>query len=85
MTKQPIIAIAEPTEGTAGETGLWRMRKPVIDYSKCNKCNICWLYCPEAAIIRHQDYSVEINYDYCKGCGICANECPRKAIKMESE
>lgn len=50
----------------------------------CFHCDNCYAYCPENAIIKHEDGSLEINYDYCKGCGICAAECPCGAIKMSS-
>ncbi len=66
------------------KTGNWRVEKPVIDYEKCIKCLICWLYCPEPAILRVGD-GVKIDYDYCKGCGICAEECPKDAISMVPE
>ncbi|MCP2604806.1 NAD(P)-binding protein [Candidatus Aminicenantes bacterium AH-873-B07] len=49
----------------------------------CNKCDNCWVFCPDISIIRNKEYSV--NYDYCKGCGICARECPRYVITMEEE
>jgi len=81
----PITAIAVPTKGAAGRTGLWRIERPVIDQSKCVKCLLCWLYCPEGAIVRREDGGVEIDYEYCKGCGICANECPAKAVTMVEE
>jgi len=76
-------AISYPTEGGMGKTGSWRVFKPVLDESKCIKCWLCWIYCPEAAIERLE--LPKIDYDYCKGCGVCANECPVKAIKMERE
>ncbi|MEM1508464.1 MAG: 4Fe-4S dicluster-binding protein [Thermofilaceae archaeon] len=85
MHEGPITAIACPAKGSAGKTGLWRTERPVIDRSKCLKCLVCWLYCPEAAIIRDGDDSVEVDYEYCKGCGICANECPVKCITMVPE
>lgn len=66
------------------KTGDWRSMRPVIDQSKCTKCLICWLFCPEPAIIWDGE-KVSINYDYCKGCGICAHECPVKAISMHPE
>jgi len=66
------------------KTGNWRVERPVIDYNKCVKCLICWLYCPEPAILR-KGTEVKIDYDYCKGCGICAEECPTKAINMVPE
>ena len=50
----------------------------------CFHCDNCYSYCPDNAIIKHEDGSLEIDYDYCKGCGICAAECPCGAIKMIS-
>ncbi|MBE6447373.1 MAG: glutamate synthase [Alphaproteobacteria bacterium] len=51
----------------------------------CFHCDNCYSYCPDNAIIKHEDGSLEINYDYCKGCGICATECPCGAIKMVAD
>ena len=48
----------------------------------CYHCNNCYAYCPDNAIIQHEDGSLEFNYEYCKGCGLCAVECPCGAIKM---
>ncbi|HDD63977.1 MAG: ferredoxin [Thermoprotei archaeon] len=67
------------------KTGTWRAFKPVHNKEKCIKCLLCWIHCPEPAIIRHDDDSIEIDYDYCKGCGICSNVCPVKAIVMVPE
>jgi len=69
---------------TEFKTGDWRTFRPVIDQSKCVKCLICWVYCPDMAI-QWDGEKVSVNYDYCKGCGICAKECPRKAIEMIQE
>lgn len=66
------------------KTGNWRVERPVINYAKCTKCLLCWLFCPEPAIVWDGN-SVIIDYDYCKGCGICAYECPVKAISMVPE
>lgn len=49
----------------------------------CFHCDNCYAYCPDNAIIKHEDGTLEFNYDYCKGCGICAQECPCGSIKME--
>ena len=81
----PIAAtLTEPGSSLKYKTGDWRAFKPVVDKEKCVNCLICWIYCPDSAIIRQEKW-VEINYDYCKGCGICAHECPKQAIKMEEE
>jgi NADPH-dependent glutamate synthase beta subunit-like oxidoreductase len=50
----------------------------------CNSCDICWMFCPDAAISR-EDGVYTINYDYCKGCLICQHECPRGVISSERE
>lgn len=81
----PIAAtLTEPGSSLKYKTGDWRAFKPVVDKEKCVNCLICWIYCPDSAIIRQEKW-IEINYDYCKGCGICAHECPKQAIKMEEE
>lgn len=65
-------------------TGGWRVYRPEIDTEKCNRCFLCWLYCPEGCIKENNGF-YEIDYDYCKGCGICAAECKAKAINMVRE
>jgi len=81
-----VLPLAKPKEGLS-KTGTWRVRKPVIDHSKCVKCMMCWLYCPESTIdvVDTPEKFVEINYEYCKGCGVCARACPVKAISMVPE
>jgi len=67
-------------------TGDWRTFRPVKDPSKCTKCLLCHMVCPDSAIkYNKQTMDVEFDYNYCKGCGICANECNSKAIKMVKE
>lgn len=83
--EMPLTPISYPTVGSMGKTGSWRTFRPEVDYSKCTRCTLCWIYCPDAAIARQKDDSPKIDYDYCKGCGICANECPAKAIVMKRE
>jgi 2-oxoacid:acceptor oxidoreductase delta subunit (pyruvate/2-ketoisovalerate family) len=83
--EMPLTPISYPTVGSMGKTGSWRTFRPEVDYSKCTRCTLCWIYCPDAAITRQKDDSPKIDYDYCKGCGICANECPVKAITMKRE
>ncbi|MBC7231095.1 MAG: 4Fe-4S binding protein [Actinobacteria bacterium] len=76
-----ITTLSVPAVGSVGMTGSWRIFLPVIDGERCNKCLLCWIYCPEACISK----DIRIDYDYCKGCGICAEECPRGAIAMVKE
>ncbi len=76
-----ITTLSVPSEGSVGLTGSWRIFIPVLDEERCNKCLLCWIYCPEACISK----DIRINYGYCKGCGVCAEECPRKAVRMIKE
>lgn len=78
------FVMTTPRSSMQTKTGSWRAFKPVIDYSKCVSCAICWSYCPEPAIFL-KDGKYTVDYEYCKGCGICAAECPVKAITMVRE
>jgi len=77
--------VTEPGSASAYRTGDWRSNRPILDMEKCNKCGLCWLYCPEPAWDLRDDGYFDLNLYYCKGCGICAVECPRDAIKMVEE
>ena len=77
-----ITSLSKPVKGCAGDTGEWRVFRPVKDDDKCNNCLLCWVYCPEASIAKD---TLEIDFQYCKGCGICAVECPTGAIEMVKE
>ena len=75
----------KPASSKTNKTGSWRTKKPVIDQTKCTRCGICWMFCPDGAIQKTKTGSFEPDLDYCKGCGICAEECPFKAITMVEE
>jgi pyruvate ferredoxin oxidoreductase delta subunit len=77
--------VTEPGNASEYRTGDWRSRRPVVDKDKCNKCTLCYIFCPEGCIERDSKGNFEANLYYCKGCGICAEECPRKAITMVEE
>lgn len=77
--------IIEPASSKNFKTGSWRVMRPVYDRSKCIDCMMCWLICPDMAIIQEDAVMKGINYDYCKGCGNCANICPRNALEMKPE
>ena len=66
-------------------TGEWRYQRPIVTKEKCNKCGLCWLYCPDSSIVPLEDGYYEPDLVYCKGCGICADECPKNAITMTEE
>jgi pyruvate ferredoxin oxidoreductase delta subunit len=67
------------------KTGDWRTKRPVLDKSKCINCLLCFIYCPDSAVIVKDGKIDKIDLDYCKGCGICSEVCPKKAIKMVRE
>lgn len=67
-------------------TGLWRTVRPVIDYSRCNRCWwICSEFCPDSAIIVDAQRYPQIDYDHCKGCLVCVAQCPAHAIQAVPE
>lgn len=67
------------------ETGSWRTFKPVLDKEKCTNCMLCWIFCPDSAIIVEDEDMKGFDMVHCKGCGICAVECPVKCIEMVLE
>ena len=77
--------ITEAGNADLRRTGDWRSQRPTTDREKCNKCGLCWLYCPDAAIKPSEDGYYWTDLFYCKGCGICARACPKAAITMVQE
>ncbi len=67
------------------KTGSWRSLRPIWDNSKCIKCGLCYLYCPEGCVQEDEQGFFKADLDFCKGCGVCAHECWPKAIKMIEE
>ena len=66
-------------------TGDWRSQKPITDKNKCIKCGVCYLVCPDLAVVLAADGTYDFDYDHCKGCGICATECRVSCIRMVEE
>jgi pyruvate ferredoxin oxidoreductase delta subunit len=77
--------IAAPGSASQYESGTWRSQRPTYDFTRCIKCGLCALNCPDGCIGPNQDGNFEANLYYCKGCGICARECPTRVIKMVEE
>ncbi len=59
--------------------------KRCLNCGVCTECDVCLIFCPDAAITRVEGGAYAIAMDYCKGCGICAAECPRGAITMTQD
>jgi 2-oxoacid:acceptor oxidoreductase delta subunit (pyruvate/2-ketoisovalerate family) len=67
-------------------TGGWRTSgMPVADVDACINCLLCWIYCPDSAVIVADGVFEGFDYDYCKGCEVCAEMCPIDAIRMVPE
>jgi len=73
------------------DVGGWRSERPYRDAEVCTQCRLCWIFCPDTAVLLQGDEVADFDYEHCKGCGICANECPtnpkfgRSAIEMVPE
>lgn len=77
--------VTEPGNASELKTGDWSSQKPIVDFDKCNKCGLCFIYCPEGCIEENAEGYFEPDLYYCKGCGICVVECPLDAITMVGE
>jgi 2-oxoacid:acceptor oxidoreductase delta subunit (pyruvate/2-ketoisovalerate family) len=82
----PIAGVVRPGETARPATGGWRTgEKPAVELAKCVNCLLCWLYCPDSAILLEGETFTGFDLDYCKGCAICAEVCPVEAIAMVPE
>ncbi len=73
-------------EAVPVRTGGWRTGlAPSVDLSRCVNCLLCWLYCPDSAIVLEGTGFAGFDLDVCKGCEICAEICPVEAIAMVEE
>jgi len=85
-----MISRSKPGPGDGGNTGSWRVMRPIINLDKCipvktgkKACFNCWLYCPDCVVTKTIPPTIDLSF--CKGCGICAEECPADAIEMVDE
>lgn len=82
----PVAGAVRPGKSPRPATGGWRTGElPVADLSKCVNCLLCWVYCPDSAIVLDGETFTGFDLDYCKGCAICAEVCPVTAIAMVPE
>jgi len=77
--------VTEPGSSREYCTGDWRSQKPTYNFTRCIKCGLCQIYCPEGCIGQNADGYFEANMFWCKGCGICPRECPTGVISMVDE
>lgn len=73
-------------EAVQPATSGWRTgTKPRADLVRCVNCLLCWLYCPDAAVLVEETVFAGFDYRFCKGCEICVEMCPVGAIAMVDE
>lgn len=53
-----------------------RTQRPVVNFSTCTKCTLCWLNCPDASFDVTPDATYDANLEACCGCGVCEAVCP---------
>ena len=82
---KPGIVIDEAGNACQYRTGDWRSQRPVWDHSRCIKCGICYIFCPDACVHQDAQGNYEADLFYCKGCGICTRECWTGGSLMEEE
>jgi 2-oxoacid:acceptor oxidoreductase delta subunit (pyruvate/2-ketoisovalerate family) len=79
----PAAGVVRADEAVHPHTGGWRTGlRPELDLPRCVDCLLCWVYCPDAAIVLDGDAVDYVDLDYCKGCELCAAVCPVGAIAM---
>jgi 2-oxoacid:acceptor oxidoreductase delta subunit (pyruvate/2-ketoisovalerate family) len=82
----PVAGAVGPDAAGRPVTGGWRTgERPAADLSACVNCLLCWLYCPDSAIVLDGEAFTGFDLDACKGCAICAEVCPAGAIAMVAE
>ena len=78
--------VVSPEDTVPLQTGGWRTgTRPEVAIEMCVDCLLCWLYCPDSAILLDGTAFAGFDLDVCKGCEICAAVCPVGAISMVAE
>ena len=78
--------VVDPLDAERVRTGGWRTGLvPRADLEKCVNCLLCWVYCPDSAIVLDGTTFAGFDEDVCKGCEICAAICPVGTVEMVAE
>ncbi len=78
--------LLRPGEVEPPRTGSWRTGlRPEADLSACVDCLLCWLYCPDSAVVLDGEAFAGFDFEVCKGCELCAVVCPTGAVRMVAE
>lgn len=78
-------AVSDAGNASQYKCGDWRSIRPIWDHTRCVKCGVCYIFCPDSAIRTNAEGYFEADLYYCKGCGICAQECVTRCITMVEE
>ncbi|HZD88198.1 MAG TPA: 4Fe-4S dicluster-binding protein [Gaiellaceae bacterium] len=82
----PAGGTLRPEEAERPHTGGWRTGvRPEVDLARCVDCLLCWLYCPDSAIVLDGTALSGVDLDFCKGCELCSVVCPTGAITMVAD
>jgi 2-oxoacid:acceptor oxidoreductase delta subunit (pyruvate/2-ketoisovalerate family) len=82
----PVGGVVIRDDAEQPETGGWRTgTKPHVELDRCVNCLLCWLYCPDSAVVLDGTTLVGFDERYCKGCEVCAEICPVNAIEMVAD
>jgi 2-oxoacid:acceptor oxidoreductase delta subunit (pyruvate/2-ketoisovalerate family) len=82
----PVAGAVVPGTTARPRTGSWRTGLvPRADLSRCVDCLLCWIHCPDSAILLDGTTFTGVDTTICKGCELCAEVCPVGAIDMVAE
>jgi 2-oxoacid:acceptor oxidoreductase delta subunit (pyruvate/2-ketoisovalerate family) len=82
----PLAGRVSPATAPQPRTGSWRTGVlPDVNRAACIDCLLCWLYCPDSAIVLDGTAFAGFDLEHCKGCELCAEVCPVDAITMIEE
>ncbi|MGZ4333049.1 MAG: 4Fe-4S dicluster-binding protein [Gaiellaceae bacterium] len=82
----PVAGVLAHDEKLRTRTGNYRTGvRPEVELAKCVDCLLCWLYCPDSAIVLSGASFAGVDLEICKGCEICSEVCPTGAIQMVAE